>query len=262
MLVVIKGAGDIASGIALRLHHAHMQIIMTETAAPTAIRRTVCFSSAVALGTAAVEDASALLAHTAQEANSIAQSGNIAVLVDPAAHCIKALQPDVVVDAILAKTNTGTAIFDAPVVVGVGPGFCAGQDCHAVVETQRGHTLGRVITAGTALENTGIPGNIGGYTTERVLRAPVAGVFCAQKEIGAQVQAGELIATVDGEPVYATITGTLRGILKSDMRVVEGMKCGDIDPRCELAHWYTVSDKALAVGGGVLEAILRFGANR
>ena len=159
-------------------------------------------------------------------------------------------------DAILAKRNLGTRITDAPVVIGVGPGFTAGVDCHAVVETMRGHTLGRVIHAGSALPNTGIPGLIGGFAGERVLRAPAGGVFHQLLDIGAQVRQGDVAATVNGVPMTCTLDGVLRGILPDGTPVHKGMKAGDIDPRCKVEHCYTASDKALAIGGGVLEAIL------
>ena len=186
----------------------------------------------------------------------IAESGNIAVIVDEAGGCIRALRPDAVVDAILAKRSCGLRITDAPVVIAVGPGFTAGVDCHAVVETMRGHTLGRVITEGSALPNTGVPGVIGGYGAERVLRAPKDGVFRPLKRIGELVSAGETVAEVDGEPVVTAIGGVLRGILPEGTAVTAGMKSGDVDPRGNVENCDTASDKALAVGGGVLEALL------
>lgn len=256
MLVVIKGAGDIASGIALRLWRARFDVVMTELMHPTAIRRTVSFSPAVTDGQAIVEGVMAELSQNSRDVMQILQSGRIPVLIDSNADCIRELQPDAVVDAILAKRNLGTALADAPVVIGVGPGFAAGADCHAVVETQRGHTLGRVILEGSALPNTGIPGNIGGYMLERILRAPADGVFKQVLGIGATVQAGDVAGYVDGIPVKTEIAGVLRGILPDNTPVYKGMKSGDVDPRCRVEHCYTASDKALAVGGGVLEAIL------
>lgn len=187
---------------------------------------------------------------------ALLQENVVPVLADPEGICIPVLKPDVVVDAILAKRNLGTRITDAPVVIGVGPGFTAGVDCHAVVETMRGHTLGRVIHAGSALPNTGIPGLIGGFAGERVLRAPADGVFHQMLDIGAQVRQGDVAATVNGVPMTCTLDGVLRGILPDDTPVHKGMKAGDIDPRCKVEHCYTASDKALAIGGGVLEAIL------
>jgi len=256
MLVVIRGAGDIATGIALRLWRAHIRVAMTEIEKPTAIRRTVCFSQAVVHGETTVEDVTAKRAETPEEALCILESGCVPVLPDPEGICLAVLKPDAVVDAILAKKNLGTKITDAPVVIGVGPGFTAGADCHAVVETMRGHYLGRVIHEGTAIPNTGIPGLIGGFAGERVLRAPADGVFHRILEIGAQVKMGDVAATVNGEPMLCTLDGVLRGILADGTPVHKGMKSGDIDPRCELAHCYCASDKALAVGGGVLEAVL------
>ena len=256
MLVVIRGAGDIATGIALRLWRAGIQTVMTDLPAPTAIRRTVCFSQAIVHGETEVEGVSARRAETAEEALSRLADGILPVLADPAGACTPVLRPASVVDAILAKKNLGTAITDAPVVVAVGPGFTAGVDCHAVVETMRGHTLGRVYYQGSALPNTGIPGLIGGFAGERALRAPADGVFHQRLDNGAQARAGDIAATVDGRPMVCTISGVLRGILAEGTPVFQGMKAGDVDPRCKIEHCYTASDKALAVGGGVLEAVL------
>lgn len=256
MLVFIKGAGDIATGIAVRLYLAGFSIVMSETVEPTAIRRTVAFSRAVTEGEATVEGIEARLAKDADEAQSIAQNGGVAVLVDPEGNGISALMPDAVVDAILAKRNLGTRITDAPAVVGVGPGFRAGADCHAAVETMRGHDLGRALYSGCPKPNTGVPGNIGGYGAERVMHSPAEGVFTQLKDIGSIVEAGDIVATVAGEPVRAGIGGVLRGILPDGARVFAGMKCADVDPRGDVSACFTVSDKARAVGGGVLEAIM------
>jgi xanthine dehydrogenase accessory factor len=271
MLILIKGAGDLASGIALRLFHAGLEIVMTEIAAPLAVRRTVSFSQAVYDGITKVEEVCAILAKNKNDIKNILEKKQIAVIVDPSAAIVNQLKPIVLIDAIMAKKNTGTSINDAPVVIGVGPGFSAGLDCHAVVETMRGHTLGRVITQGSALPNTGIPGEIGGATVERLLRAGADGIFKAKAEIGDTVKKGDVVAEVifaDGgvsggtdsgaASVYAGIDGIVRGLLPSGIAVTRGMKAGDIDPRCEKAHCFTVSDKALAVGGGVLEALMRF----
>ena len=257
MLILIRGAGDLASGIALRLHHAHMKIVMTDLPRPSAIRRTVCFSQAILFGSMRVEDVTARRAESPEDALRITAAGDIAVLADPQAACIAALKPDAVVDAILAKRNLGTRITDAPCVVGVGPGFTAGTDCHAAVETMRGHYLGRVITDGSPLPNTNIPGLIGGFAGERVLRAPADGVFHQLLDIGAQVRAGDIAGEVEGVPMLCHIDGILRGILADGTPVFKGMKAGDVDPRGERKYCDTVSDKALAVGGGVLQAILQ-----
>lgn len=256
MFVLIRGAGDLATGIALRLWRAQIRIAMTDLPAPTAIRRTVCFSQAIVYGKTEVEDVTAERAQTPADVPAILERGHIPVLADPDGACIPILKPAAVVDAILAKRNLGTKITDAPVVIGVGPGFTAGVDCHAVVETMRGHYLGRVIHEGSALPNTGIPGLIGGFAGERVLRAPADGVFRQLLEIGTQVRLGDVAATVNGVPMACTLDGVLRGILADGTPVVKGMKSGDIDPRCTVEHCYCASDKALAVGGGVLEAIL------
>ena len=256
MLVVIRGAGDLATGVALRLWRAHIRVVMTDIERPTAIRRTVCFSQAIVHGETTVEDVTAKRAASPEAALGILKTGCIPVLADPDGVCIPALKPDAVVDAILAKKNLGTKITDAPVVIGVGPGFTVGVDCHAVVETMRGHYLGRVIHEGSAIPNTGIPGLIGGFAGERVLRAPADGAFHRILDIGAQVKMGDVAATVDGIPMACTLDGVLRGILADGTPVFKGMKAGDIDPRCEVRHCYCASDKALAVGGGVLEAVL------
>lgn len=229
---------------------------MTDLAQPTAIRRTVCFSQAIPLGEAIVEGVSARRAESAAQALELLAQGVVPILPDPSGSCIPVLKPNAVVDAILAKKNLGTKITDAPVVVGVGPGFTAGIDCHAVVETMRGHYLGRVIYDGSAQPNTGVPGLVGGFAGERVLRAPAAGTFHPLKEIGDQVRQGDTAATVDGVPMLCTLDGILRGILPDGTPVFPGMKAVDIDPRCKIEHCYCASDKALAVGGGVLEAIL------
>ena len=251
MLVLIRGAGDIATGIAMRLWRAGVQVVMTDLPQPTAIRRTVCFSQAIVLGETQVEDATARRAEDILQARRICAAGEISVLADPELRCREELRPDALVDA-----NLGTRITDAPVVVGVGPGFTAGEDCHAVVETMRGHTLGRVIYRGSALPNTSIPGLVGGFAGERVLRAPADGILHQLADIGATVAEGDVVATVEGQPMRCTISGVLRGILSDGTPVFRGMKAGDVDPRGKREYCDTVSDKALAVGGGVLEAVL------
>ena len=256
MLAVIRGAGDIASGIALRLFRAGMQVVMCDLAVPTSIRRTVCFSEAIRLGETRVEGVRGVLCADAASARAAAAAGNVAVLVDPEAACVRELAPDALVDAILAKRNLGTTRDMAPVVIGVGPGFTAREDCDAAVETMRGHYLGRVYYEGSPIPNTAVPGLIGGYAGERVMRASADGVFEPCVEIGAQVTAGDVCATVAGEPMRATIDGVVRGLLQAGVPVRKGMKCGDVDPRCHPEYIESASDKALAVGGGVLEAIL------
>lgn len=260
-MIVIKGAGDLASGAAVRLAHCGFAIVMTDLCHPTSIRRSVCFSEAILKGTFTVEDVMAEYATTVDDIPSIHSRSHIAVLADPEANCIRKLRPEVVVDAILAKRNLGTQITDAPIVIALGPGFTAGVDCHAVIETMRGHDLGRVILNGSAEPNTGIPGNISGFTTERVLRAPKDGIFTEIRHIGDIVEKSETVAAVDGEPIPAPISGVIRGLLSTGTPVHCGMKSGDIDPRAVPSHCCTVSDKARAIGGGVLEAILMLRRN-
>jgi len=261
MLIVIRGGGDLATGVALRLYRSGMDVVICETAVPTSIRRTVCFSEAVRLGEMMVEGVTARRA-VPEEVPALLAAGIIPVRVDPEGACIPGLRPDAVVDAILAKRNLGTSMDMAPIVVAAGPGFTAGVDCHAAVETMRGHYLGRVIYEGSPLPNTNIPGLIGGYAGERVLRAPADGVFAGAKRIGDRVEAGDVAGYVAGKPMVCTIGGTLRGLLADGVPVTKGMKSGDVDPRCEEAHCRCASDKALAVGGGVLEAILHFSGKR
>lgn len=258
-IIVVKSGGDIATGIAHRLFRSGFLVVITEIAQPTVIRRTVAFAEAAYAGTVSIEGV--IAKRTAQhDIKNCLDHGIVPLVIDPHATCIADLKPWAVVDAILAKKNTGTSKQDASLVVGVGPGFTAGQDVHAVVETMRGHDLGRVITTGSAHPNTGIPGLIGGYTTERVLRAPAAGIFQGISKIGELVAPGDIVARVDHEPVYATIGGILRGLLHDGLQVEKGMKVGDVDPRCQPEHCLTISDKARAVGGGVLEALLWLGA--
>ena len=256
MLALIRGAGDIASGAAMRLWRCGIDVVMTDLARPTAIRRTVAFSDAIVHGETTVEGLRAVRAENAAEAKKLLREGSLPVLADPECACREELAPDALVDAILAKRNLGTKIDDAPIVVGVGPGFTAGEDCHAVVETMRGHTLGRVIYSGSALPNTNIPGLIGGFAGERVLRAPADGIFVQKLEIGASVHTGDVAGTVNGVPMLCQIDGMLRGILPDGTPVTRGMKSGDVDPRGKREYCDLVSDKALAIGGGVLEAIL------
>ncbi len=256
MLILIKGAGDIATGVAHKLHNCGFNIIMTEIERPTAVRHTASFSTAVTEDNFCIDDVFARLASDINSAKDIISNGDIAVLVDPNATAIDKLHPDVVVDAIIAKRNISTNIDDASTVIALGPGFTAGVDCHCVIETMRGHDLGKLIFSGSASENTGVPGSIAGFSGERLLRAPTDGVFSPVKKIGDTVQQGDVVAYVNEEPIIAEITGVLRGILPNGISVHSGMKSGDIDPRCEIGHCFSISDKARAIGGGVLEAIL------
>ena len=259
MLILIKGAGDIATGIAVRLKNSGMQVVMTEITIPTTVRRSVAFSRAVYEGSAIVENITARLVLDFAQIPAVLQQDEIPVLIDPRCEVLKSIHFDAVVDSILAKKNLSTDSTQAPVVIGVGPGFSVPQDCHCVIETQRGHDLGRCIYQGCAAKNTGIPGEIGGYTVERLLRAPCDGIFHPILAIGDIVKAGQTVAMVDDQPVTAQINGIVRGLLQDNVPVKAGMKSGDIDPRGCYEHCFTVSDKARAVGGGVLEAILHLG---
>ena len=241
MLALIRGAGDLATGIALRHLGRGIRGVGAREGRPPAKRRPVAVCRALVCRATT----GALLAQ-----------GIVPVLADPGCACREALAPDALVDAILAKRNLGTKITDAPVVVGVGPGFTAGEDCRAVIETMRGHTLGRVIYSGSAIPNTNVPGLIGGFAGERVLRAPADGAFRSVHRIGDLVKAGDVAGYVSGEPMVCTIDGVLRGLIADGIPVRKGMKSGDVDPRGNVENCYTVSDKATAVGGGVLEAIL------
>lgn len=259
MLILIKGAGDIATGIAVRLKNSGMQVVMTEIAIPTTVRRSVAFSRAVYEGSAVVENITAKLVLDFAQIPAVLQRDEIPVLIDPRCEVLKSIHFDAVVDSILAKKNLSTDPTQAPVVIGVGPGFSVPQDCHCVIETQRGHDLGRCIYQGCAAKNTGIPGEIGGYTVERLLRAPCDGIFHPILAIGDIVKVGQTVAMVNDQPVTAQIDGIVRGLLQDNVPVKAGMKSGDIDPRGCYEHCFTVSDKARAVGGGVLEAILHLG---
>ena len=259
MLVLIKGAGDLATGTAVRLHRAGFSVVMTDIAQPTAVWRTVAFSQCIYDGVAEVEGITARRAANGEEASAILAAGEIPVLVDPEARILDELPFGAVVDAILAKRNLGTSLTDAPIVLALGPGFTAGVDCHGVVETMRGHDLGRLILEGSAIPNTGVPGDVGGYTKERIIRAPADGPFEPVARIGQKVELGDVVAKVNGVPVAAQLTGIVRGMLPAGIPVTKGMKSGDIDPRCEVRHCFTVSDKARAIGGGVLEGLLYFG---
>lgn len=256
VLVLIKGAGDLASGVAYRLKRSRLPVVMTELPAPLFVRRAVCYGEAVYSGETSVEGLVARRVETFETARQLAATDLIPILVDPQAAAIAALRPAVVVDAILAKRNTGATRHDAPLVIALGPGFTAGQDCHAVIETQRGHNLGRVIYQGPAEPDTKTPGVIAGYATDRVLRAPAAGRVVAATKIGEALVEGQLIATVAGREVRAPFAGVLRGLIHTAVEVTPGYKIGDLDPRGVTAHCFTISDKSLAVGGGVLEAIL------
>ena len=311
LLIICRGAGDLATGIIHRLHRAGHRVIALETDYPATIRRQVSFCEAVYDGSAAVEGVTARLipaltdtetdaetdaeigteidtetysgvndtpaAHTASEKwdrsaiEAVLEAGEVPLLIDPTGESIALLKPDVVVDAIIAKKNLGTTINMAPLVIGVGPGFTAGNDVHLVIESMRGHNLARIITDGMAQPNTGVPGNIAGFTSERVIHAPAAGYIHDVRKIGDIVQKGDEIARIypdkgsfDNElseyvPVNATITGIIRGLIREGYYFKKGFKIADIDPReSELTNCFTISDKARSIAGSVLEAVSAF----
>ena len=250
-----------ATGIAYRLKKSGFDIVMTEIHKPTTVRRTVAFSQAVFDNEIVIEGIKGVKVNNINEIYEEIREGNIPIIIDENAEIIKELSPDVVVDAIIAKQNLGTSIEDAPIVIGVGPGFEAKVDCHLVVETKRGHYLGKVIEEGSAIPNTGVPGNIGGYTKERIIRASSNGKIKPVVAIGDFVKKGDIVAYIDGVEVLSEIDGIVRGMLQEGIEVFKGMKSGDIDPRCEKDHCFTISDKARSIGGGVLEAIMYMSNN-
>lgn len=299
LLIICRGAGDLATGIIHRLHRAGHRVIALETDYPAAIRRQVSFCEAVYDGSAVVEGVTARLvpaladaetdtetysgendtpaAHIVSEKwdssaiEAVLEAGEVPLLIDQKGESIALLKPDVVVDAIIAKKNLGTTIDMAPLVIGVGPGFTAGQDVHLVIESMRGHNLARIITDGMAQPNTGVPGNIAGFTSERVIHAPAAGYIHDVRKIGDIVQKGDEIARIypDKEsydnalseyvPVNATITGIIRGLIREGYYFRKGFKIADIDPReSEITNCFTISDKARSIAGSVLEAISAF----
>ncbi len=256
MKVLVKGAGDLASGIAYEFWLAGHQVLMTEIEIPLAVRRMVSFSRAVYEGEARIEEARGILVHHLEEAAAVIEKGDIAVIVDEKADIRTKYLPDVLIDGIMAKRNTGTRMTDAPVVIGIGPGFTAGEDCHFVIETQRGPSLGKIIHEGSAIPNTGIPGEIAGYTIERLLRASASGVMEPAAQIGDIVKKGQEVAVTGGVPVYARMSGIVRGMLQKGVYVEQGLKIGDIDAREKKELCYTISDKARKIGRGAVKAAL------
>lgn len=271
-LIVVRGAGDLATGTIHRLKKAGFRLLVLEAEHPAAIRRQVALSEAVYAGSARVEDVEAVrmdvdLAEKKnrkelleQEMERIWKKDGVPVLVDPAGLSIAALRPAVVVDAILAKKNIGTTKEMAPLVIALGPGFTAGEDVDVVIETKRGHNLGRVIRSGSAVPNTGIPGIIGGYGKERVMHAQAEGILRNAASIGDIVEARAVIAEIETEngtvPVEASLSGLLRGLIRDGYPVTKGFKIADIDPRKEeLQNCFTISDKARCIAGSVLEVI-------
>jgi xanthine dehydrogenase accessory factor len=254
--ILIKGAGDLGTGVAWRLRRAGFPVLITELAQPLVVRRTVAFASAVYDSAITVEGITARRADSFDDARDLLRDGIIPVLVDPETRARDFFMPRVLIDAVMAKRNTGTQITDAPFVIALGPGLTPNVDCHAVIETNRGHNLGRVWWDRAAETNTGAPGEIAGKRDERVLRAPRDGIVKERLEIGDFVERGQVIAQVDDADVVAPFDGILRGLVHAGLRVNAGMKIGDVDARAHRDACFTISDKARAVGGGALEAIL------
>ena len=255
-IIVIRGGGDIGTGVAHRLHKSGFNVVIAEIEKPLVIRRKVAFAQAVFDRETVVEDVKAVKAQKREEINSILKEGNIPVIVDPDCSIAAEIKAEVVVDATLAKKNRGMHKDLAPITVALGPGFKAGEDVDVVIETQRGHNLGKVIHEGSAEPNTGVPEAVEGYREERVLRAPCDGKIRSVSDIGDQVKKGVTVCYVGEEAVKSSLKGVVRGIIQDGTKVKKGLKIGDIDPRGIKNHCYTISDKARAVAGGVLEAIL------
>jgi len=255
-IIIVKGAGDIATGIAHRLHRCGFRLLLTEIEKPTVVRRFASFANAVLKGEAEVEGVRAVKAECIEDIYEIWNNGHIPVLCDSELKILEHIKPLAIVDAVLAKRNTGIHKGMAQVTIGAGPGFEAGVDVDAVVETKRGHDLGKVIYKGTACTDTGIPGSVMGYSQERLLRTPIAGITRNIREIGDAVKQGEVVAFVADEPVKSNIDGVIRGLIADNTYVQRGLKIGDIDPRGIREYCFTISDKSRSVAGGVLEAIL------
>ena len=262
-LVALKGAGDLATGVIHRLVRAGFPVMATELPQPTVLRRTVAFAESVTSGEMMVEGVTAQRANSREDIQEALKNGLVPVVVDPDGILLKQMHPTVLVEATLSKHNSGITTASAPIVIALGPGYEAGKDAHAVIETNRGHNLGRVYLDGNAEPNTGVPGTIAGYSSERLLRAPCAGMIYGIRQIGDTVQAGETVAFVkanaasnDDMPVIAAISGILRGLVRNGLVVSPGMKIGDIDPRAVREHCFTISDKSRAIAGGVLEAVM------
>ena len=255
--VIVRGGGDIATGTIYKLVKSGFQVLVLEVEKPSAIRRNVAFCQAVYEGEFSVEDMTCILVSTIEEAKEVMSKNQVAMMVDPNGEMISKIEHVALVDAILAKKNLGTTMDMAPITIGLGPGFCAGKDVHVVVETMRGHNLGRLIYDGCALPNTGVPGNIKGYSKERVIHSPCEGACHNVKKITDIVEKNEIIAYVDKTPVYASMSGLLRGLIQDGYYVTTVFKMADIDPRIgEYQNCFTISDKARCIAGGVLEAIL------
>lgn len=270
-MIIVRGGGDLATGTIYKLHACGYHVLILETDRPTAIRRSVSFSEAVYDGTCQVEHVLCRLVHTTQQCIKAWEAHEIPLIVDPDGSMIKKMRPKAVIDAILAKKNLGTSKDMAPLTIALGPGFCAGSDVDYVIETKRGHRLGRVLEKGSALPNTGVPGMIAGYGAQRVIHAPAAGTIRVRTAIGSVVKKGQTLAVIgeNGIPVTAALDGVLRGMIRDGFAVEKGLNIADIDPRIEEKdNCTTISDKARCIAGGVLEVIVKheiskaYGTNR
>ncbi len=258
-IVVVKGAGEVATGVAVRLKKSgFVKIAMLDIDRPHAVRRPVSFSETIYDSESVVEGIKSTLATDVTSVHEAWRKNQVAILVDPQWNFIARVRPQVVIDAIIAKKNLGTTLSDGTLVIALGPGFVAGIDAHRVIETMRGHDLGRVLESGAAIPNTGVPGTIGGHAISRVLRSPGAGVFETNHNIADMISADKVIGRVDGQDVVAQIDGVLRGLVRHGITVHKGMKLGDIDPRGQVQYCYSISEKSRAIGGAVLEAILGY----
>lgn len=263
IIVAVRGGGDLATGVIQKLYHTGFKVIILETLQPLAIRRTVSLCNAVFQKEQQVEDMKAVLITSPNECFSCWENGFLPILVDPEASCLATLKPLVLVDAILSKRNLGTVKAMAPITIALGPGFTAAKDVDVVIETMRGHYLGRLYFKGSAIPNTGIPGEIGGKSAERVIHAPSSGQVKHIQEIGSVVKKGDLLFYVGDEPVCSPLNGVLRGLISDQIKCKKGLKCADVDPRSvKEVDILTISDKARALGGSVLEAIFQVGIQK
>jgi len=254
-IIAVRGGGDLGTGVVQKLCRAGFRVVVLETYTPVAIRRSVALSEAVYDGTAQVEDVSCRKIAGPDELEDCWHVGSVPLLVDPGGQALQTIQPTAVIDAILAKRNLGTHRAMASITIALGPGFCAGKDVDIVIETLRGHDLGKLIFEGYAAPDTGIPGMINGKDAQRVLRAPSSGMIIHNKSIGSVVEQGEILFTVSGTEVQAPFIGLVRGLIREGVQVHKGMKVADIDPRTDI-DWRSISDKARCIGGAVLEAFL------
>lgn len=255
-VIVVRGGGDIASGIIQKLHRSGFKVLILELKTPMVIRRRVSFAQAIFDGETTVEEIKAVKASTIDEIKNIWDREQVPIIIDEECSILKKINVDILIDSTLAKRNLGMEKSLAPITIAVGPGFEAGRDVDIVIESNRGHDLGKLIFNGFAQANTGEPGNISGFTTERVIKAPCEGKIKSVLDIGDTVKKGQIIAQIGTVPVVSKIEGVIRGLIMNNTYVMEGLKIGDVDPRGIKEYCFTISEKARAIGGGVLEAIL------